>query len=849
MVRVEAHPTSFVGRGGERAALLIVYNDYSRTYPISFWVNGIERLARPGISWHLIAVERGDLSIEFETGEKLDVRIEFGKPRRFRIYIAPTIHMDWGYTDVQRNVEKLYLENFRKIVEIGRRGLKFNAEVLWQIPEALLNDVQDLNSRGVIGVQAFPLNVLTGLCTHEEIVRLFYPVRDFRRAGFRIRVAALNDVPSAVWSIPTILRGCDLEYFVLASNPDRGPLHALGEFESPLLWVGPDGSSILAWFSGGYRGLIPGFHGYHQGFSAGLLRSLEDAEAGIAFFLHHLESRGYPYEEVLMYGMFVDNERVSDRFYRIIEEFNRKWENPILIVATTEEFFDEIKKRGGAFPVVVGDLGSYWEDGAASTARELAMVREAKKRLFFAEAAYTMDYLRGSPYPDEDLRKIWRDIIYFDEHTWGDAASITDPFSPRQMEQWRVKSSYAYNAYQRVYSLTHGEYVSNPYPYPVEGVVEYSLYSLNALSSKPIIRKELRPVDVGNTIESDYYIIKLRNGRILSIVDKDEGREIVEPEGFNEYLLVLGGRGTYMEKYITSYYYDGKPSEPVYTIYREYGHTVLGSWENDDVVVLKVQAHSYLSKIEKTIILPKKRKEIIIENIVEKADNYDKEGIYFQFPFALEKPDIIVELPGVFMDIAREQVKGACSEWFSINNIVLLKERIDIAFYSEDAPLITVNDVFRGRWRTQIKPENGRIFSYVMNNYWHTNYKASQSGTFKFRYRITSGRGIKPSYANWFFSSPMIGRRIEGDLSIEPKVIVTAIKKWDLGDGVVIRMLEPDNEDKTVRIRSTMLKGMKLQISNLLEEPREEVGIFEGEESIRIRARSYLTLVFSKMKE
>ena len=32
----------------------------------------------------------------------------------------------------------------------------------------------------------------------------------------------------------------------------------------------------------------------------------------------------------------------------------------------------------------------------------------------------------------------------------------------------------------------------------------------------------------------------------------------------------------------------------------------------------------------------------------------------------------------------------------------------------------------------------GTIFSYVMNNYWDTNYRGGQGGHFRFRYVITS---------------------------------------------------------------------------------------------------------------
>src|SRR5205809_36892 len=40
----------------------------------------------------------------------------------------------------------------------------------------------------------------------------------------------------------------------------------------------------------------------------------------------------------------------------------------------------------------------------------------------------------------------------------------------------------------------------------------------------------------------------------------------------------------------------------------------------------------------------------------------------------------------------------------------------------------------------------GTIFSYVMNNYWDTNYRASQGGYFKFRYVVTSAPSTDMKY-------------------------------------------------------------------------------------------------------
>jgi alpha-mannosidase len=55
-----------------------------------------------------------------------------------------------------------------------------------------------------------------------------------------------------------------------------------------------------------------------------------------------------------------------------------------------------------------------------------------------------------------------------------------------------------------------------------------------------------------------------------------------------------------------------------------------------------------------------------------------------------------------------------------------------------DASLASFGDINRGKWPGDFKPKSGTIFSYAMNNYWHTNYRAGQGGTFTFRYTVTS---------------------------------------------------------------------------------------------------------------
>ena|GEM_PF-6630031 len=64
---------------------------------------------------------------------------------------------------------------------------------------------------------------------------------------------------------------------------------------------------------------------------------------------------------------------------------------------------------------------------------------------------------------------------------------------------------------------------------------------------------------------------------------------------------------------------------------------------------------------------------------------------------------------------------------------------------------------------------------------------------------------------------------------------------------VVLRLLEVDGEEKTVRISSPLLRGCKFHSANLLEELKGELGeVREDGITLTVYPRSYLTLVFTK---
>ena len=163
------------------------------------------------------------------------------------------------------------------------------------------------------------------------------------------------------------------------------------------------------------------FHGLNMG-------SLAKApDYRIIEYMDELAEKRYPYSMVqVRYTVGGDNGPPDPDLADRVRSWNEKYSSPRIVIATASEMFAEFERRHGAsIPEVRGDFTGYWEDGAASTARETARSRAAAGRLVQAEALWSILGKVGFPEGKDD--EAWRQVVLFSEHTWGASDSVTDP--------------------------------------------------------------------------------------------------------------------------------------------------------------------------------------------------------------------------------------------------------------------------------------------------------------------------------------------------------------------------------------------------------------------------------------
>jgi alpha-mannosidase len=284
-------------------------------------------------------------------------------------------------------------------------------------------------------------------------------------------------------------------------------------------------------------------------------------------------------------------------------------------------------------------------------------------------------------------------------------------------------------------------------------------YKFYAIAHGKVPEGELLFLDPSKpAIENKFYKVELnaQTGIVAHLIDTSTREDLVSPGGdyqLNEYVYVSGGdpggyiRGSVKDNRILAA--DVTLPLPELAIHRASLTTAPQARRFPWGTVITVHSKALNTPgITTTITLPDMRKQVNINNEVEKTATLKKEGVYFAFPFALKQPQTKYQSATAWVDPATDMLPGANRQWFATQGGVWEHGNgTNIGWATVDAPLITLEDINRGLWPESIQIRNGALFSYVMNNYWYTDAPASQGGRFNFRYALTSGKEITPGQA------------------------------------------------------------------------------------------------------
>ncbi|HNQ90525.1 MAG TPA: polysaccharide lyase family protein [Verrucomicrobiota bacterium] len=851
-----------------------------------------------------------DVTVSVEVGGKTvgtqAVRLE--PVRKWVVYLLPHSHVDIGYTHVQTDVERAQWKYLEMAIDTARRTadyppgcrFKWNVEVLWAMDSYLRQATPekqqaflDAVKAGQVGLQALYGNQLTGLCSPEELLRLVGFAQALgQRVGAPIQSAMITDVPGYTWGMVPTFAHSGVKYFSVGPNGgDRIGRTSVAWGDKPFWWIGPNPEDkVLVWMTG---------TGYYQVFQSPE-RLLE--------YLAALEHRNYPYDMVQVRHCLGDNGAPDVGFAEKVKAWNETHAYPRLVIATTDDMFRDFEQKYGArLPTARGDFTPYWEDGAASSARETALNRASAARLVQAETLFGLS--SPSAYPADAFYQAWRNVLLYDEHTWGAHNSISEPDAPFVRDQWRIKQAFALDADAQsrklladadaargplvaesgasragadgrprrvqaidvVNTASPGDACYNLVVVPGElskagdAVLGSPTGTVTRVSQRlttgelvfrpcfgPFAQARFYIADAPPaTIATHFPAVRVEGFTLTSassavarsvVLRLDERTGAIASLKFGEHELVNSAAPTALNDY---FYLPGSDLKGL----QRNGPVKITAKETGPLIASLVveSAAPGCRRLTREYRLHALRNDVEIINTVDKARVRTKEGVHFGFGFNVPDGVIRMDVPWAVVRPELDQIPGACKNWFTVQRWVdVSNDRFGVTWLTPDAPLVQVGGITANLIGSQTNPDawidrlepTQTIYSWAMNNHWHTNYRSDQEGPTVFRFYLLPHEGgfdaVEAARAAQQIAQPLLALPARGALPGQPRVRVvsdstsgavqvTTLKPAEDGKGWIVRLFGVSGKPARARLEWADPAPKRLWLSNAGERPLEQV--------------------------
>jgi hypothetical protein len=329
-------------------------------------------------------------------------------------------------------------------------------------------------------------------------------------------------------------------------------------------------------------------------------------------------------------------------------------------------------------------------------------------------------------------------------------------------------------------------------------------------------------------IESPYHRLSFdeQTGRVTSLIDKRSGTEVVDAtspwpffgfvhEGHEPGAYPLdtpwGGREIFLTDQHCEKRTSGWPKE---WKAQRLGPSRLAECKveqsPDGATLVRRFDAPGVDALEQRITLNGHRPAIELTASFNKRDDRAPEAIYFAFPLAIPNWRAHFDTANVPLEFDAEQLPGAARDWITVGQWVAAhNDRTSVTLCCPDAPLVQIGGFnFTRMLRSVPRDGNALLLSWVMNNYWMTNFRSSQPGPVRFRWELITHDGpfdarvaaaagaeaaaapfeLHPVLAPAPTSPPRAGRVVDvtGD-----GIMAIAVGPARQGEGMIVRLVNP----------------------------------------------------------
>ncbi|MFN8256362.1 MAG: glycoside hydrolase family 38 C-terminal domain-containing protein [Bacteroidales bacterium] len=809
------------------------------------------------------------------------------------IFFAQHAHTDIGYTKPQTEILPEHVRYIDFALDYCDQTdnypddakFRWTCESSWAVREYINTRPKQQVDRLIRRIKEGRIEVaglffnMSELFDEVSLMDILLPVKMFKEMGIPVKTAMQNDVNGLGWSLIDNLTQCGIQYVSMGENTDR----ALKPFDNPTIfwWESKSGNKILAFRA----------EHYMTGNFVGILsQNVSTLENGLFKHLNDIYQKGYPFDyySIQFSGYHTDNSPPSTLACDLVKQWNEKYEWPKIRLSVFSEFMDKIKELNPAgIPVYKAAWPDWWTDGFGTACLETGQSRLTQADFTATRGLLSMSCLSGSmtsKATQDRIQAIIDDLAFYNEHTFGAAESISDPYVENSMVQWGEKSAYAWDAVKRNRMLRE-EAMGLFQPYlkrtDVPSLVVFNTMGWersgycevyidreiipkgaefiitddqgNQVLAQPVRSREegvywafyidkmpafgyktfrievkdkltsyVKSLNFDGTLSNPWYDLKVDtvNGSISSLFDKELNMELAGNNGewkMGQFIYERLGNNRQQLSQYKLVEFTRKAWSNIKILRCEEGPL----WKSVFISGKSVECAGN-EPITCEIRLYKNQKLLELLWSMKKLAVTQPEGVYVAFPFAENSGNIRFEVPGGSIIPGKEQLEGTSSDWNAFQSYIALQgKKNQILFTSPEIPLVQLSEINLGKFERIAKHDKPVIYSWVLNNYWTTNFRAYQEGELKWKYQISSQSNNLEENAGrfgWNSRIPLLTRVLPASNDKNPTVTKSFLKID--APGILLTIAKPSLNKKAVVLNLRELSGKQteLDLSSIIAE-------------------------------
>lgn len=382
-----------------------------------------------------------------------------------------------------------------------------------------------------------------------------------------------------------------------------------------------------------------------------------------------------------------------------------------------------------------------------------------------------------------------------------------------------------------------------------------------------------------NSIETEGHRLTFcsESGKITSLFDKDLEWEVIPEDVDTDFFTIVRETPVLSAESIDP---GRKGREELFEVDWEQVHKGISLWRNDweveytklgkllDLKVIEQPGRASLVRrfemagtewLELTMTLV--ADSSVIEMVVQMQKTDVRTAESYTMPLPLNLPEGWsghYDTCGIVTELDEEQLADTCRDFLTVDRIATIHNgNRGATLFCQDAPLVHLGGKGFGRSQKSVsRAANPMLGAWLLNNYWDTNFPASQPGRLSFRYQLQTH--AQPDFDSllamaeghavpvYEFDTSRLPDICTGKLlEISDSKVSISVYPMTGSNGVMMQLsVQSDRESVTVKLPLRLVKSAC--VSNPNGESLQEIKVKDGGVTVALKAKTpaYIKLNF-----